>query len=382
MDRMTHHWSSGARGAAGSEGPSAPPPANHGVVRPGGPAAGALRIALAVLGFLAGAALIGRAIPPRLPVVTPKQEHLEAHSDAYSVIFLGTSEVHRHVIPASFSAELGRLGLEGRAFNFGAPLMTLAEAHLLLAQILALRSSSIKTIVIDLDLALDSGEANHYTPRHVWWHTPIETYFAIVRDFDGTPNWHAAGVEIKALAMNVTAFGRLSKIFQAKWDPVLFGESNEDEDVGDEGFRALDDIQSRRITEQRRDFIRDRKSYEDAVKARKARATEPRKLSAYKRRMLESIVRRVQEAGLQPILYEGPNIDAQFDITGKLLLSLPKLSFNDPNAYPDLYELDNRFDMTHLNRDGARLLTQYLAREYARCSIGQATGPSPAGAEK
>lgn len=330
-----------------------------------------------MVGFVAAAALIGRAVPPYLPVVTPKQEHLSAHKDAYTTLFLGTSIMYRNVVPEIFSKEMGRLGHEEPAFNFGAPHMTLAEARLILDRILAIRSSRLKTIVVDLALFVDSDRHNHFTSRHVWWHTPTETYLALQNDFAGTPRWDAAGVEVKALALNVTAIGRLSEIFQSRWDPAFRDKEEDDEDVDAEGYRPLEEVRTRSVEKRRADFLRGEARYEKEVAARRASPSKARKLGNYQRRMLERIVTRIREAGLTPVLYDGPNVNLPLRLGGEMLTQVPKLSFNDPVLYPDLYLFENRFDRSHLSADGARLFTEVLAGEYARRMYGGAPREDP-----
>ena len=40
------------------------------------------------------------------------------------------------------------------------------------------------------------------------------------------------------------------------------------------------------------------------------------------------------------------------------------LAFDDPSLYPQLYEVGNRFDMTHLNRRGALIYSELLAQRF------------------
>jgi hypothetical protein len=41
------------------------------------------------------------------------------------------------------------------------------------------------------------------------------------------------------------------------------------------------------------------------------------------------------------------------------------LSFADPVAYPELFEVENRFDRWHLDAEGAALFTRRLAERLA-----------------
>lgn len=330
-------------------------------------AAYALRVALAALGFAAGATLVGRLIPQHVPVVTPKQEHLEAHRDAYSVLFVGTSVMYRHVVPEVFAEEMRLLGHDERAFNFGVAHMTLAEADLVLDRVLALHSTSLKTVVLDLSLYVDSGKANHFTTRHTWWHTPAETYLSVTNDLTGgTPDLPAAGVDLRAFGLDFSKIGRASRLFRARWDTALPPEDEDEDDADSEGYRSLEDVHTKSVAARARKFGREHDRYEKELATRAAHPAKRPVLTAYQVRMLEQMARRIQAAGLTPVLYESPNHNTRLVVSGQLLTTLPTLSFNDPVAYPDLYRFEVRFDRTHLNQGGAELLTRHLAQAFAR----------------
>jgi hypothetical protein len=341
----------------------------------------ALGIALAALGFVAGTTVVGKLIPQHVPVVTPKHEHLEAHRDAYSVLFIGTSVMYRHVVPELFAEEMRALGHDDRAFNFGVAHMTLAEADLVLDRVLALHSTSLKTVVLDLSLYVDSGKANHFTTRHTWWHTPRETYLSVTNDLFGeTPDAVAAGIDLRAFGQDFSKIGRASRLFRARWDPALPPEDEDEDDVEAEGYRSLEDVHTKSVAARARRFAREHDKYDKELAARAARPPKAPGLTGYQVRMLEAMARRIQAAGLRPLLYESANHNPRITVTGQLLTTLPKLSFNEPAAYPDLYRFEVRFDRTHLNTSGAQLLTKHLARAFARTVYPEAA-PAPGGAK-
>jgi hypothetical protein len=46
-------------------------------------------------------------------------------------------------------------------------------------------------------------------------------------------------------------------------------------------------------------------------------------------------------------------------------LVAPVWAFNDPDAFPAIYEVSNRFDLHHLSNHGARLFSPLLAERFA-----------------
>lgn len=329
----------------------------------------AIAVACACAAFFGVAALVERAAPPYLPVLSPKQAHFDAHRDAYTAVFIGTSVVHRSVVPAVFDAEIEALGGRARAFNHGAPHLTLAEASLLVDRLVAARPRELRAVVLDLNLYAGPAEHHHFTSRHVAWHTPAETWFAFSKALDGKVDWASLGVDARAFGRRATAAGRLSDRFRETWDPS-FRDDERDEDqavVTDEGYQPLEALESSAVvTARRAAFLRAQSEYEASLRERLGRPAARRKLPEHVKRMLGRIVAKLRDAGLVPVLFEGPLLSSPYTIPGDLSRRAEKITFNDPARYPDLYAFENRFDNAHLSRAIAPAFTRIVAREYAR----------------
>ncbi len=320
----------------------------------------------AALGFVATTTLVDKASPPYLPVLSPKRAHFEAHRDAYTVVFVGTSVVYRSVVPGVFDAAMRALGRAERAFNYGAPHMTLAEAEQIARRLAAERPPHLTTVVLDLELYADAGEHHYLTARHVAWHTPGASARAIALS-EGRSGASIL-MDLRALGRNVTAVGRLSDRLRDAWDPSYRDAEREEDEVAitEEGYQPLEALRSKAVLARRAAFQEGRADYESALRDRLAHPKRSHKLRAYERVTLEQIVLTLQAAGVRVVLFEGPLLASPLRLTGDVLPKLPLLSFKDPAAHPDLFAFESRFDRGHLTAAMAPVLTRRLAEMYAR----------------
>ena len=128
--------------------PTAPPTSKRSA------ATAVLYVALALAAFVATSRALAELMPRHVPAVDVKRDYFAAHKDEYTAVYIGTSMIHRHIVPAE---------LPERSFNFGVARMTFAEASVLLDWIVSLRPARLERVVIDAPLFTDSGELNHFS---------------------------------------------------------------------------------------------------------------------------------------------------------------------------------------------------------------------------
>jgi len=356
----------------------------------GGPVAGRgwfyriVRAALLVV--LAGAAFVGtgRVIDSRAPLHVPllsvKWAHFMAHRDEYTTVYIGTSVVRHHIVPEVVDAEMRARGIRERSFNLGMSHMTYSEARLLVERLLALRPAKLKRIVLDAHLFLDPSKGNELSPRHLWWHTPAETWPVLERVYawKGKRARRNARLrsELQAMLIVLTAAGRLSDRFRAGWDPEFRRPDEDDAPVTAEGYQALDTMTSAPVLRQRRKLQRGVVYFERMVRSR-GRQTTTRKLGRRERAAMDDLVRRVATAGLQPVVLETSSIRQRYEFTAAVRRQAIILSFNDPARFPELYDVALRHDYNHLNNAGARAVSLMLGDMFAAALGPAAREPAP-----
>ena len=84
--------------------------------------------------------------------------------------------------------------------------------------------------------------------------------------------------------------------------------------------------------------------------------------------MFEHLERAIEATGAEPIFILSPVTHSRGEARKahrrRILPVL--LAFDDPGLYPQLYEVDHRFDMTHLNRKGALIYSELLAEQFVK----------------
>ncbi len=84
--------------------------------------------------------------------------------------------------------------------------------------------------------------------------------------------------------------------------------------------------------------------------------------------LFEDMVRLTRENGVEAIFVFPPLLysSVRFIVTPDGEPAYPLFLFNDPNAYPTLYEDDKRMDPGHLNTEGARAYSAIFAERLAK----------------
>ena len=106
-----------------------------------------------VLGFALTTRLAGVCLPPaELPsTVREKLAHLAAHGDDYDVIFVGSSRIQNHIMPALFDRLTAEGGLPVKSFNAGVSSMHTPEDGWYLEQILARKPARLRWVFLEID---------------------------------------------------------------------------------------------------------------------------------------------------------------------------------------------------------------------------------------
>jgi hypothetical protein len=337
---------------------------------------------LGVLVFLVVLPLVStgyRALHDALPeyrdeqdiVQRTKRKYLMDHLEDYDLLFLGDSQVYRHVIPATFDRRVARGGLELTSYNLGLPGSRFFETLHRVEWLLAREPQRLQYLVIAVsDPDPPFKWENLFAKREIDWHTPRLTVLALrtvlASDRPALQKARELGGHLVQFGCAFTGAGTAVPAASV----VLWGQVVP-EDPTARGFLSLEVDPNPDNVARRREFLEaltlDRDLLQrraDAVRAQRD-SVEPTQVLVD---ALTELVASLRAAGVEPVfvLYP-PAPNKRPEIRGAHEAgAIPNLiSFADPDAYPALYNsLKQRFDENHLNKAGASRLSVLLGEEF------------------
>ncbi len=328
----------------------------------------AVRGALAAFAFLATSTLLAALAPlPEAADLHGRARQLEA--GGYDVVFLGPSTVRCGLIPDVVDEELARLGRPLRSFNLGIPGARAFELDFWTRRIAEDPPPGLRYAVIELhpDAATRLiGPHNHFTDRAIYWHTPTQLrgVFADLRASDASPL-----VKLDRLLLHGQHFlWRATGFGQAERALTTRIAGSDAAAVEARGFSTADCTEGERAVTSRQRYL------ENTAEVTRLKAT----LDVQRRRQvdidhlrpahLRAQVERLRRAGIEPVFVLSPILGAVPGIhslrTEQILPAL--LAFDSPRGYPALYAPEARFDMWHLNAEGAERFSRAFARRFVR----------------
>jgi hypothetical protein len=332
---------------------------------------GAALVGLGVLAFAATGAAIRAQLPwPAEGALDARWRHLRAHADEFDLVFVGSSNLARGIDPVAVDRELARLGHPIRSYNLGADNMQSTEVGYVLRQIVALRPSRLRFVVIELlEFAPRAMvRRNPFSDRAVHWHDAPALVDALGRiAASGEPpleKLRLAWLHLRHAAWRASSFGRAERAIGLRsaeldaFDAAVAAAG---------GFEALDARPDPATLQMRSKFLARIPGYlaslEDVDRRNRVPALAPPGLAAAVRDQTAWL--RAQ--GLEPIYLVPP-----LPWPAPELLAIARepgapavVALNSPGRFPELFDPEHRWDPTHVNRAGAELLSIRLAAALA-----------------
>lgn len=291
-------------------------------------------------------------------------EHLAARGGDYDIIVVGSSFISRNFVPSAFDERMAELGHPVTSFGLGLDGMRGAEIHYYIDRILSMRLPKLKLILADvsLDQNLLLNPKGDYERRVISWHDWPRFWLSVQHVFSHDPDWKER-IAIVDLHLGYTLLNRcnvgdgLEALYSRVWiDGPAKIKPRDELDSGPWYARS-----QRRLVER---YLKRREWHESAreklKQQRSAPATAPQ--SGFMERAMRDLARRHHMPiafTLAPLLN-----DVRFETEVAHDTPLEVLDFDDPVAYPALYEPDIRYDK-HLSYVGSVRLTQALADQVA-----------------
>ncbi|MGC1307721.1 MAG: hypothetical protein WA885_10855 [Phormidesmis sp.] len=330
----------------------------------------------ALIAFIAATLLLGQMmpgapIPSNVVFIGPKYDYYQAHKDDYNALFFGSSRVYSHIIPAVFDEVAQANNVAVNSYNFGIPAMRSIDSTVLLETVLANPPKNLKWVFFES--ILDKGYEpfpNARTHRAMYWHNWKNTAFAaryILSSDESLPQ--------KAVLLSSHLLPFLyHQMNVGRWveqiSPSEFSAGEKEvvaEFTASEGYYALTDESDPR----RQDFLHNLADYQAQVanlsEFQSGSALAEPYLSDNKAMLLRRVSKVVQSVGAEPIFIEPPSLHFPDDFAAARQLGTIAhlLSYKDPARFPQLYQVDRRYDADHLNESGSREFTRLLSEDFS-----------------
>lgn len=326
---------------------------------------------LNAISFAAGFALIAAALSHQIPPVRPSQlgaklDWLAEHGAKYDTFFIGSSRVHRQIIPEIFDTEMAALGVKTSSYNLSGDGMRSPEDEFVMEHAFANRTAPVRLLLVECNaVELNIAEDDAGTSRAVYWHDAARMkrlwrcVWASAPDFTAsryaTRAWKGVRqfpAHIQHWIWNSGRLGLGNELISA----ALFGAPPRDDtrELGASGYRLPKSVPPMSGSTLR--------SYEKELSAakktppiRSAEDDESQSALAWKKALAEKL-------GARLVLIASPYPKSK---TFAPRDGISFLDFSNPNDYPELYIPEHRRDPGHLNVRGSEIYTRHIARQIA-----------------
>lgn len=353
-----------------------------------------MRALLPVLAFGVGFAAVNQAMVALAPLpeaagLRAKVEFAREHLDEVDVLFVGSSATMYGLRPRVFEAELARLGHPGvRAYNLGVGGMGSFEAAQVLRTVLGEGPDRLAWVLYEEPL-FDPllWYPDIHNPRYVHWHDARSTLDAIDAlplvdappdhrraDYDGDWlgrwDWRLAVAKehLELWAWRATAVGRGPELLEELRNGHPQLSPSEEELTLEGGWVDIGAEVGEGVRRAHERFMERRGEWTDRLAA--VASTEAGSLEEvrYDLDSLQSLLDDVRSAGAEPLLYVAPRglPSPQMALVDARGTAGEVLRFHLPDRYPELNDIELRWDFSHLNAEGAERWSRLFAREFAR----------------
>lgn len=343
------------------------------------------RCTIFLISFAIGSIICRKIIPyPEIHLVTSKLEYFAKNKDKYNAVFIGSSRIYRHIVPSEFDKLMEKRGKNIKSYNFGIAAMRPLETYFFLKKILAMKPKNLEYIFIELEnIELRIPRNNIRTSRVIYWHTLEHTLWVydLILDYQGSlgVKYDLLKLHTIPLMFNLGNIGKADGLIE--WINNLGNQENTTfyiykqprgrdmimRNPEIDGYlpldREIDIVYQRR----REDFLDNLDTYQEAVNLLSLPSDAFATLSPNLLQVTKDLVQTVKDNDATPIFIINPLLKKQENLIALSTKGyVPTLfSFNDPIAYPRLYDPALKFDMGHLNDKGSREFTKLLAEKFS-----------------
>lgn len=300
-----------------------------------------------------------------------KYAYFAKEKDRFEAVFIGSSQVYRHVLPALFDRRLARHGHRIRSFNFGMPGMQFPETLYAVDFVLDQEPRRLDWVFIELKrLEPNVQEVNRLSRREIHWHSARVFPWLVVSTLASDAPlserlhelwWHtqhflyrlgnvAMALPVVETLLGLHTFTPLSAYTQEGALPI------------DVEVQFRPDLMVRRQA-----FLDDPEELDERLAELRESPAEDR-LAPQEEELLRALVERVRAAGAEPVFFLAAPGWRRYPALLRAAQEgvLPNLfAYNDPDRYPEFYDRAVLFDVSHMVSEGAERFTTTLAEDFA-----------------
>ena len=293
--------------------------------------------------------------------LSQKWQHLCEHGEQYSLIFIGSSRVANHFIPEQFDTAMRQAGLDVKSFNFGQGGMYPPESLYVLRKLLEHTPAKPRWVLIDITQFTIGTKGSEDSEREIRWHDFHHTCLTLRYLWSAPPIGNKSGntrldsttYHLKQFAERTLGVGRFQESLRSRLEllkakkPVVFKDG---------GFVALE---PRALSAEQAEMFSSGLAMLNAPIAQTV-MREP-----YRTELIE-LAALVRKHGAIPVF-----VDAPFNSPTRRFRDWPpdgetQFSYSNPATCPTLFRLDQRYDASHLDGNGAKEFTRIFAAEFAK----------------
>lgn len=309
-------------------------------------------------------------------ILAYKFNYFKDHKHEYNTLFFGSSTTYRGIANRSFDQLMQDKGYDITSFNLGMTGMSIGEIDFYITKVLDLKPINLEWIFIDYeDEFVGNIKENATAARNIYWHNFRESLLALGQILESKPPTieYKIGTiyaNFKSLFLHVFRVGQISELWQNLCEDSQLDSTGVDFDLllQEQGFYALDWAENdERIIKHQQflDAVDD--YYQELVEYQQSRKT----LSSSKffiSQFIKDTLDRINQQGIKVVFLLSPTTSDISNIIHLYQQDYVSLifAFNDPDTFPDLFEVNHRYDHAHLNEQGARILAHHLAETFAQ----------------
>lgn len=304
-----------------------------------------------------------------------KVEHLKSHAADYDVLFIGSSNVYRHIMPSLFDRKVPRaLG----SFNFGIQALLNPESYAFYEHFLQETiPPSVRYVIMDLspvigiaELNLQATRTKYYLNAQYYWYA-IHHFLTNQRSRLEIKNYTIAYTE-KLFKIGLLADMIEFALSPPKIDPRWLGKKAD-------GFYSaeaerLDKIHLPWTLFQFRwdNFKKDPGELLKRFQDIKTLYRQKNSFAASKPHIekIQELIQRSREKGVHLIFYLPPRYTRQAYMellpVFNQIDTRHRMDLANPFTFPEFYSVEDSYDEAHFNDKGAALFTEKIAEKFNR----------------
>lgn len=291
-----------------------------------------------------------------------KYQYFLSHADQYNAIFIGSSRTLGQVNPNLFDETVDTsLGIQ--SFNLGVGGLFFPESETIFRDLLAKKPPKLRYVFFELAPAPAVLTENLHTTRHVYWYNLKNIDVLISNTLETAPGMASA---TKAniqhfvsliersfnIGMGLDVLRYLTNPYKGVDEKNLLG-------VNADGFSPFT-MANTGLTKARQAFIDDPDLVEQFSKYILDQMASDTVLQETYAALIQDMIKAAEEQNVVLIFIVPPRY---YSSLSRTLEPSRKIEITDPEQYPELYDVQVTWDVSHLNESGAVIYTQILARK-------------------